>query len=153
MNQITMEKKIERFFKRIVKTDGCWLWSGAKYGDGYGRYKIDDEERAHRVSYVLHNGKIPFGMYVLHKCDNRECTNPDHLFLGTQEQNIKDMIEKKRDNFSGDGSKTISEDEKVLIASEYESGKSVNYLKEKYSRAWITVKNVLVEKGVYNVPA
>ena len=88
----------ERFLRYVEKTANCWLWIGSKsHGYGWMRYKnIKPRPKAHRISYELYNGKIPKGISVLHKCDNCSCVNPKHLFLGTQKDNIKDMVKKKR---------------------------------------------------------
>lgn len=78
--------------------DECWGWSG-KTDKQYGvtRFKINDRyERAHRASYLLHIGQIPKGLFVCHKCDNPICTNPSHLFLGTNLDNIRDCVNKNR---------------------------------------------------------
>lgn len=83
------------FIKNINKTDTCWLWTGNLATTGYGRIK---KLYAHRISYEMFNGKIPDGMFVCHKCDNPPCVNPDHLFLGTQLDNIRDMHKKGRNN-------------------------------------------------------
>ena len=75
----------------------CWLWGKRK--KGYGDIYVDGRNiKAHRYSWVLHNRKIPQGLQVLHKCDNPCCVNPSHLFLGSQDINMKDMASKKRGN-------------------------------------------------------
>jgi hypothetical protein len=76
---------------------GCWIWIGGLYQSGYGSFKVDRaSKRAHRFSWELHNGTIPTGMVVCHKCDTPSCVNPDHLFIGSQRDNIADMIRKDR---------------------------------------------------------
>lgn len=93
-----MNSKLHYFWKRVSKTDSCWLWTGAKCGRGYGhlrRNKLD--KMAHRESWEIHNGSIPSGMWVLHTCDNPPCVNPTHLFLGSREENISDMYRKGRE--------------------------------------------------------
>ena len=87
-----------RFKKYIAyKDDGCWLWTGYRNEDGYGRFRVGKKLwNAHRLSYSLFIGKIPDEIQVLHHCDNPPCVNPDHLFLGTQIDNINDMVRKNR---------------------------------------------------------
>lgn len=72
---------------------GCWLWLGYCTDKGYGRFR---RQRAHRVSYELHKGPITGGLWVLHKCDNPTCVNPDHLYLGNGKQNTQDMLSRDR---------------------------------------------------------
>lgn len=87
----------ERFWKRVKKTDGCWLWTGHVGKHGYGQITINESScTVHRVSWRLHFGFIPEGMCVCHHCDTRLCIKPDHLFLGTVQDNIADMVKKGR---------------------------------------------------------
>ncbi|WP_331186284.1 HNH endonuclease signature motif containing protein [Pseudomonas sp.] len=90
-----------RFWAKVIKADGCWKWSGSKHSFGYGMImKGGDAKKtkitASRASWLIHFGEIPEGLHVCHKCDNPECTNPDHLFLGTARDNSQDCIAKER---------------------------------------------------------
>jgi hypothetical protein len=89
----------EKFWSKVDKTDVCWNWTASTNGNGYGQFKVSRTRKnitAHRMSYVLHHGQIPDGLWVLHKCDNRKCVNPDHLFLGDAAANVHDMDAKGR---------------------------------------------------------
>lgn len=94
-----------RFWSRIRKTDGCWLWTGVDNGHGYGVIRAGGRGGrtllAHRVSWELHHGPIPAGVWVLHRCDVRACVRPDHLFLGDATANNRDMARKGRHGQSG----------------------------------------------------
>jgi hypothetical protein len=87
----------ESFWAKVKKTDSCWLWIGSRQKNDYGRIKRHRKILiAHRVSWFIHNGPIPDGLLVCHHCDNPMCVNPNHLFLGTQQDNFWDMYNKGR---------------------------------------------------------
>lgn len=88
----------KRFWGRIKKTDGCWLWQGAVNTTGYGMTTWDKAKNtvAHRLAWKLLRGPIPAGLRALHKCDTPRCCNPDHIFLGTQAENMADCRAKGR---------------------------------------------------------
>jgi len=84
---------IHNFYEHVEKTDTCWLWTGCLDKDGYGVASIKQKKlAAHRAAYILFVGEIPADMYVLHGCNNTSCVNPEHLRLGTQQDNINDQI-------------------------------------------------------------
>ena len=87
------------FWERLIidQYSGCMEWSGYLSNDGYGILSFKGNNwRAHRLAYTLIFGEIPKGMNVCHRCDNPKCANPEHLFIGTQLDNIKDRVNKKR---------------------------------------------------------
>ena len=90
-----------RFMSFIAKDDhGCWLWMGYRNKDGYGKFQLAHRRNdlAHRVAWRFFRAEIPVGKYVLHRCDIPACVNPDHLFIGTQRENVLDMFRKGRGN-------------------------------------------------------
>ena len=88
----------ERLLARSEEANGCLLWTGGKSSNGYGQIWADGKMvSTHRAAYLTWIGEIPEGMKVLHTCDTHNCIAPDHLFLGTQLDNMNDMIEKGRD--------------------------------------------------------
>lgn len=75
----------------------CWEWSANSYSNGYGQFQLNGKPHlAHRIAYELVNGPIPKGLVVRHKCDNPSCIKPEHLELGTQFDNIRDMVKRGR---------------------------------------------------------
>jgi predicted XRE-type DNA-binding protein len=89
----------KRFWEKVNKTETCWLWTSAMSSRGYGHFWLNESKRAiraHRLSWIMHYGTIPKGIFVCHHCDVNQCVRPDHLFLGTHEANMKDMVIKKR---------------------------------------------------------
>lgn len=87
----------ERFMKYVEKTESCWIWVGYTNDTGYGALNVEGSPKlSHRLSWTFFKGEIPEGAYVCHKCDTPNCVNPDHLFLGTQQDNMADMDTKGR---------------------------------------------------------
>jgi len=92
------QRLIQKYEKHVIRKEGCWAWKGAVMRFGYGQTNHNGIPIAgHRASWIIHKGRIPKDMCVLHKCDNPPCSNPDHLFLGTDKDNHLDMITKGRD--------------------------------------------------------
>ena len=121
------DKFLSKYFPE-PKT-GCWLWVGKTNADGYGELHSEDNEfglrSAHRYSYTIHHGHIPAKLQVLHKCDQPCCINPDHLFLGTQQENIADMDRKGRRKV-GVGVRhskaRVNNEQAIAIKQEYSKG-------------------------------
>lgn len=87
----------DRFWRQVVRSATCWEWTGVRTAKGYGRVSIAGRYiYVHRVSWEWHRGPIPPGLLVLHHCDNPPCVRPDHLWLGTMLDNVRDMDSKGR---------------------------------------------------------
>lgn len=110
----------KRFFAKVEKTSSCWLWFGASDKHGYGRFltgsRADGTRKltlSHRHSWEAVNGAIPDGLNVLHRCDVPACVNPDHLFLGSQKDNVDDMVAKSRHSHGEANGRSILKEETV----------------------------------------
>lgn len=156
--QIVCKTLEERFWSKIQKTKGCWLWLAncTKDKEGNRRYGLIGAGRrgegmlyAHRVSWELHNGVIPEGMLVLHRCDNPQCVRPSHLFLGTQFDNMQDMVRKGRQGKTGPvpgtGAKSkLSQRRLAALRKDGASGVSKEELAARYGVCVSTVRNILL---------
>ena len=99
---------IERFFQKVNKSGSeaypdCWIWRGGRTSKDYGSFKYYQDRSAigsHVSSYLFHIGEVPKGMLVRHRCDNPPCVNPEHLLLGTNSDNMKDMYARGRNGSS-----------------------------------------------------
>lgn len=106
MTEPTREPEvIARFIAkvRVAQNEGdCWEWTGSADANGRGRFFFEGKIRtAYRVAFTLFNGPIPDGMMVCHSCDNPSCVNPEHLWIGTGSDNMRDAVRKGRHNYAG----------------------------------------------------
>lgn len=103
ISEMNEEQKFERlkksYEKHVIRQESCWDWKGSISNNGYpvmSCRRTIGADRGHKASWIIHNGPIPEGMHVCHSCDNRKCTNPEHLWIGTHKQNNDDKIAKGR---------------------------------------------------------
>lgn len=142
----------ERFWKYVHKSDNnqCWLWTGSKNIHGYGQLKVLGKSTlAHRYSYVLHNGPIPEGLQVHHQCDRRECCNPNHLWLGTQLQNMLDMEAKNRGNHpkgSANGVAKLVETDIPVIRERLRDGLSQRVIAQEFGVSQTVISDIALKR-------
>ena len=120
---------LQRFWNRVSAVQsGCWEWVGKIERGGYARVRLENSRErvlVHRLSWEMKNGPIPEGMLILHKCDNRKCVNPDHLYVGTYQNNTDDMLERGRANKArGErhGRAKLTDDQFHQLVSDYNAG-------------------------------
>lgn len=94
---IERDKVSDNFWSKVDQSGDCWEWQASTRRGGYGQFMFEGKlESAPRVIFMLEGLDIPYGMHVLHKCDNPVCVHPDHLFLGTNQDNMNDKVKKDR---------------------------------------------------------
>lgn len=140
-----MEKVKQRFDALTEKTDSCWHWKGTKCPQGYGHISYKGRPTgAHRVSYLLHRGDFPRHLQVLHTCNNTSCVNPDHLFIGTQKDNMEDRKAKGRTLFGERNQLAKLTKYQVRRIREFRAvGISAYALKKQYNVSLSTIHKIL----------
>ena len=164
----------ETFIRNTKPVGDCWIWtkccSGGREGFRYGQLKVNGKVTlAHRYSYSLFNGAISDGLHVLHRCDVPSCVNPEHLFLGTNTDNIADSVNKNRRkgitrnrpsglkyNYSDESKarwleskRKIKLDDRVKILDEYKSGGcSQRLLADKYGVKQSTINRIIHDSNL-----
>lgn len=145
----------ERFWDKVDTSGDCWLWTANRLRgrDGTKRYGLIGGSRrgggtfyAHRVSWEIHNGPIPEGANVCHHCDSPACVKPDHLFLGSQKQNVQDMDRKGRRGSVGPQAGTtgkLSKKEVLSLMDMYSQGYKQDQLAKVFGVSRATVSNYL----------
>ncbi|HEY3498039.1 MAG TPA: HNH endonuclease signature motif containing protein [Polyangiaceae bacterium] len=148
------ESDVRRFWSKVERGSGCWLWRAARNDFGYGVLRItvapkrSRNERAHRLSWLLANGTIPDGLVVCHSCDNPACVRPDHLFLGTKGDNTADMMRKRRHRLrvlrgEAHGGSRLTERLVAEIRARRESGRLLRELAADYGMSTSQIWNVV----------
>lgn len=140
------EAQAERFWSKCSKGDCCWNWMGRRFRRGYGIFCVEyhgkrREITASRLAYALHSKADPAELVVCHTCDNRACINPAHLFIGTHQDNIADMIAKGRQCRGKDKhSAKMTEQDVLDIREEYRNGVWPSVLAKRYGVSSKTIK-------------
>lgn len=137
----------QRFFEKVKRGDDCWEWTAKKNNKGYGMFGgrvVEGFSLAHRVSYEFAYGPIPKGKWVLHNCDNRGCVNPEHLFLGTHTDNMRDMHSKGR------GRSILGPVEAAEIRRRRKAGEKRGLLATEYGISVAQVKNITIGRSWIN---
>lgn len=144
-----MDEKVKsRLFAKVKITPSCWWWTGAKRKKGYGMISVNGKTvSTHRLSYQIYFGEIDSGSLVCHKCDNPMCVNPDHLFLGTNADNVADKMAKNRQaRGSRMGGAKLTESNIIDIRATYtkgRNGRNCVYLASLYGVSPTTIWNIV----------
>lgn len=155
---LTYEQKIEKykslFEEKVIKQEGCWGWKS--FIDSTGSGVLSSKKNrlsAYRASWIIHCGPIPEGLLVLHKCHNRICTNPEHLYLGTNKDNTRDMMLAGRGNFNQQNSKNakLNKEKVTLIKSLISQGISLTKIARQFLVSRGTIQDIVRKKTWRNI--
>ncbi len=166
------EKIIQRFMENVdvfQSPENCWEWQGPMLWNGYGKMDVCAKmHRAHRISYVIHNGEeIPDGMVIMHTCDNRRCVNPLHLKLGTQIENLADCKKKgrlcqgqrrseiqKRVSNKGESHyrAKLTKEDVLVILKLLKEGNSLNSIAKKFNMNHGAIRGIKIGRNWAHIP-
>lgn len=135
---------VDKFGVQIITDSRCWNWTGPRRDGGYGRFRVNGvKTEAHRYSYEIHKGSIPNNQLICHRCDNPSCVNPEHLFVGSVIDNVRDMVNKGR-QAKGESKPTskLSECDVLYIRKIYRSKHRINGLKALALRYHVSVRTM-----------
>ena len=139
----------QRFWRAVDTTGECWLWTRCLWPNGYGLITVNGRAvGTHRVSYELTHGPIPKGMFVCHTCDTRNCVRPEHLFLGTNRDNVRDMWSKGRGRGLDPHNGKLSIDQRKEAVALFRSGHTKTFVGEQFGVSRQAI-NHLVKAGIY----
>lgn len=143
-----MNKELkEKFYSNFKQSEGCWNWDGVMKNkvNGYANFYIRGKTSlAHRASWIIHFGDIPKGICVCHKCDNRKCVNPGHLFLGSYYTNIQDKVKKGRQaRGETNGFSTLREEDVIRIREMKTLGLSNKSLSKTFKTHESTIRQIV----------
>lgn len=138
----------EKMISRRVVVGECWEWSGG-HTCGYGVMSFMGKSwRVHRLCWFLKHGPIEAGRYICHKCDNRSCWNPSHLFIGTQSDNIKDAVSKMRMARGEDHGRAVLNNKAIIeIRVSYERGEPGYLIARRLGVSFSSIYNILSKKS------
>lgn len=150
-------------FEKFIKPDasGCWIWTGSgsgKAAGNHGNFWYEGRmQRAHRVAWRLFRGEIPEGLNVCHRCDVPRCVNPEHLFLGTQQDNIADMVVKGRQQRvprpgESNTQAKITEDDVRAIRAKAEAGETHTNIGREFGLSFAQIRRIVRRERWANVP-
>ena len=154
-SQLIATGRAETFWSHVDKSGNCWVWTAARFDSGYGAFSAGaNNVRAHRFAYELVYGTIPDDMLVCHHCDNPPCVRPDHLFLGSNSDNMKDMhakgrgsgINPPRNRGEQNGSAKLTTDQVLIIRQQHADGIHIKCLAVIFGVSWQTIKAIVARK-------
>ena len=140
-----------RFWEHVDQSGECWPWTAGHFDTGYGcAWHEGRAQKAHRVAWMLTRGPIPAGLRVLHRCDNPTCVRPDHLWLGTAQDNTRDMVQKRRHNRHG--RRVLTLEQVLTIRRLRAQGQTLRAIADQFGVSWVTISLIASRKRWAHVP-